>query len=330
MRGILIVTLLLALTSPSRVLAQNDFNEWERRMLGGEHASAAVYAADIAERLPSSSVWAYRAGASLARAGDGDGAIDWLRVSAERGYSGVRTFETDADIDSVRKHAAFGGVIARVRANADKRMGAFREAAEEAEPVVVLPRGFDSSEPTPLVIALHGTGGTGREMARAWRGAARRVGAILVAPDALRPSGNGYAWVFRDESEWYVEKLIAEMREEYAIGEVVLVGFSQGANIALAMGRSHPGLFDAVVPVCGHWEADAAGLPEAPAEGEADDRPAWYLLIGDRDPWQATYDEAQEMLGEAGMRVSVEKVRELGHAMPRDRVLEGALRWCLE
>lgn len=299
-------------------------------MLGGEHASAAAYASGIAEQYPSSSVWAYRAGASLALAGDAEGAIGWLRAAAERGYSGVRTFETDSDIDPVRGHAAFGAIIARVRENAGARMAAFRAEAEEAEPVVVLPRGFDSSAPTPLVIALHGTGGTGRETARAWRGAARRVGAILVAPDALRPSGNGFAWVFRDESEWYVEKLITQMREEHAIGEVVLVGFSQGANIALAMGRSHPELFDAVVPVCGHWEADAASLPPGPGEGESDDRPAWYLLIGERDPWQATYDEAEEVLGEAGMRVSVEKVGGLGHAMPRDRVLEGALRWCLE
>ena len=39
---------------------------------------------------------------------------------------------------------------------------------------------------------------------------------------------------------------------------VILVGFSQGANIALMMGRSHAREFAGVVPVCGHWEADVA------------------------------------------------------------------------
>jgi predicted esterase len=217
-----------------------------------------------------------------------------------------------------------------VRANAERRLASFRAAAAEAEPVVVRPRGHDASVPTPLVIALHGTGGTGRATARAWRAATQRAGALLVAPDALRPAGNGYSWTFRDESEWYVEHLIEKVGEEYAISEVVLVGFSQGANIAFSMGRSHPDLFGAVVPICGHWEADAAAMPRAPAVEEEDSRPSWYLLIGELDPWQGTYDGAFGALGDAGMRVEMKKLPRVGHAMPRTGELLEALRWCLE
>lgn len=304
--------------------AQDDFALWEQKMLAGQYEAAANQAEQIATLHERSSVWAYRTAASLSKAGDLEGAMSWLEACAERGYSGVRTIETDADIDALRELPAFGAFVARVKSNAATRMGAFREAAEEAEPTVIRPRGHDAQQPTPLLIVLHGTGGTGKATARQWRGAASRAGAILIAPDAIRPSGNGYAWVFRDESEWYVEHLIAEAKKEYAIGPVILAGFSQGANIAMAMGRSHPDLFDAVIPVCGHWEDDVADMP-ADSTG-----PGWFLIIGERDPWVATNTAAERALDDAGMQVELRVLPRLGHEVPPTRTLFEAVSWCLE
>jgi poly(3-hydroxybutyrate) depolymerase len=309
--------------------AQPDLDEWERRMLAGEFASAARFADQAADGDPGSAVWAYRAGAAHARAGANGEALRWLEAAADRGYSGVRTFETDDDLDPLRDHPRFGAALERVRARAAARLESFKQAAGKARPLLVLPRGHDPKVPAPLLIVLHGTGGTGREMGEAWRAVAAKAGVILLAPDAIRPSGAGFAWVFRDEAEWYIRHLIETVREHHAVGPVILAGFSQGANIAFAMGRSDPDLFDAIIPVAGHWEGDLAAMP--PGGGDA---PRWYLLIGDRDPWHATYDEALSALTGAGHAATLRKLPDHPHAMPtgaRGRgELERALRWCLE
>ena len=107
---------------------------------------------------------------------------------------------------------------------------------DRAQPVV-LPDGYDPVKPAPLIIALHGRGGNGKNMAAAWDEIANDVGAILVAPDALRPLGMGYDWRFVDESEWLVLLTLDRVLERYAIDEqrIVLTGLSQGAHIAFMM-----------------------------------------------------------------------------------------------
>lgn len=317
--------LLVVLCTSARATPQSpDFDGWERDMLAGRFAEAARYAVSVAEYQTRSGVWAYRAAASSARAGDPESTIRWLDAAADRRYSGVRTFETDTDIDAVRGDLRFGAIIEKVRANAAARLESFRQAAAEATPITVKPPGFDAAEPTPLLIVLHGTGQAGKSMVPTWRRAAARAGAVLVAPDGLRPSGRGYSWTFRDESEWYVEHLIEQARADFTVGPVILAGFSQGANIALAMGRSHPTLIDAVIPVCGHWEAKVEAMPEG------EDRPAWCLVMGEKDPWAATYRDAETALTEAGMRTHLMMVPRIGHALPAARVLEDAVTWCLE
>src|SRR4051812_7677527 len=44
-----------------------------------------------------------------------------------------------------------------------------------------------NGHPHPLVILLHGSGGTGRDMVERWRGLAGREGILVAAPDATDP-----------------------------------------------------------------------------------------------------------------------------------------------
>lgn len=59
-----------------------------------------------------------------------------------------------------------------------------------------LPAGFGRGRPAPLVVLLHGSGGTGAQMLRSSKlaDAADRHGFILVAPDAGIPAGKGFVW----------------------------------------------------------------------------------------------------------------------------------------
>jgi len=302
--------------------------DFDRAMLSGEYERALTLAERIAREHPQSTVAAYNLACALSRNDRIEEGIEALRRSAELGFTGVRSVRDDADLGNLRAHEAFAEILEKVQANADARFERFKGAALEAAPAVRLPRNHDPKKEAPLLIVLHGTGGTGEQMANLWARSAEEVGAILIAPDALRPSGGGYSWTYRDESEWYVLHLIEEARKQWTIGPVILAGYSQGANIALMLGQSHAHVFDGVIPLNGHYEADIAALPEG------EDMPKWCLLIGERDPWAATYKQAEADFEKAGMTVHRYELPRLGHGFPSGergrRMLTEALMWCLD
>lgn len=59
-----------------------------------------------------------------------------------------------------------------------------------------VPRTFDPTQPAPLVLLLHGSGGKGADILAESKLAdtADRAGFLLAAPDAGVPVGNGFAW----------------------------------------------------------------------------------------------------------------------------------------
>lgn len=248
--------------------------------------------------------------------------MEQLGRAAELGFSGIASFEQHADLDPLRERGDFAAILERVRANAEARMAEFRAAAREHEPATHVPDGAAGSG-APLVLALHGTGGTGEEMLERLRAVCDDLGAVCVAPDALRPVGDGFSWTYRDEAEWFVGFLVERAVEEHGIDRerVVLVGFSQGANIALTMAQTHAETFRAVVPICGHFEAGITSSEGMPSRA--------YLLTGSRDPWKATYREARDAFEERGGEVRLRVLSGLGHEMPSRRELERALRWAL-
>jgi len=305
---------------------QGAFDGWERAMLSGRYAEAAQIAEAASEG--GSASWALRTAEALAQAGEIDRALHFVEVAASRGYSGIGTVDNDADLDPLRGDPRFAAARDRVAASAAERMGQFQDAAKQTPPTIVLPPKHDAAKPVPLVIALHGTGGTGQGIAKVYEDACADLGAILVAPDALRPAGGGgYSWVFRDEAAWYIPWLVERVRSEHNVGPVILTGYSQGANIAFMLGQAQPGVFDAVVPVNGHYESDVAAPP-------SEDGPAWYLIIGERDPWAKTYADAERDFRKAGMAVARADIPRRGHELPADKTTSNALRlafeWCLQ
>lgn len=326
MRHLVIPALLTLLALGTPPAFADDF---EDAMLSGNFEKAVALAEATCAKQPDNAVAAYNAGCACSRAGYIARSLEWLMKSARLGFSGIRSIRDDDDLDAARADPGFADVRAAVQANVTKRFDAFRAEAEKHEPIVILPPKHDPAVAAPLLIVLHGTGQNGRDMANAWKSAAAQTGAILVAPDALRPvrGTDGYSWVFRDESEWFVLHTIDEAKKKWAVGPVVLAGFSQGANIALMLGQSHPDRFQGVIPICGHYESDVATLPAT------DPRPRWYLMIGARDPWAKTYTAAERAFRGAGMTVRRDVVRGVGHAMPKGRSgatrLRRAIEWTL-
>ena len=325
-----IAILALALCS-APALAQSDRALVDRydTLVSREKYEAALKAArTIVERHPDSSVWRFNLGSMLARTGDHDGAIEQLARCAELGYTGLRSFEESQDLDPLRDDERVIEILDNGSANAQKRFDEIETAAKDHTPRVYVPSVKDQHP--PLLLALHGTGMRGDDMIAPLRAACERLGMVLVAPDALRPSGSGFAWTYRDESEWMVEHMIQWAQEHHDIDpeRVYLLGFSQGANIAITLAQTHPDLFAGIVPICGHYEPNLT---------EADDDatlPPIALISGSRDPWSRTYALAKRELTERGASVSFANIQGMGHEIPqggsRDEILYHALKWCID
>lgn len=220
----------------------------------------------------------------------------------------------------------------RRTASVDRRRDDFKKEASKFKPAVVMPPGYSKARPAPLIVALHGSGGDGAEMARAWRAAAAKAGAVLVCPDAVRPLGSGYQWMFRDESRWLVLNTIEEARKKYAIdaARVYVVGFSQGANTAMELATTNPEAMAGVIAVAGHWEAHVQRLPVPGEAGAA--LPRFAVLVGSMDEAAPSNRELDAHLRKLGVPVLLRIYEGMGHGMPaaRDRELTDAIMFVME
>jgi predicted esterase len=292
-----------------------------------ENYKGALTAAEgIVERYPESATWQFNLGSMQARLGDHESALMALEQAADLGFTGIRSFEQSEDLDSLRDTERFGEIIEQVRRNAQQRLDGFIQQAKNHTPETYVP---DSVGESPaLILALHGTGMRGEDMIESLQDTADELGMILIAPDALRASGNGFSWTYRDESEWMVQDQINKAIEKHGVDpeRVYLVGFSQGANIALIMGRTHQSLFAGVIPICGHYE------PQVADADVGADIPPYYLMTGARDPWKQTYTIAKRDFNDAGIPVEVRLLGGKGHELPTGnqglKEMVRAIRWC--
>jgi predicted esterase len=278
--------------------------DWDRAI-----ASAEQFAATD----PGAVIGAYNAACAHARAGNTDQAADWLIRCAERGFAGIRSLEEDADLASIRDSDKFREALELVRANAAKRFEQYKAAAQADKPLTIVPDDLDADEMPPLLIVLHGSGGTPEPLAELYEHTASKLGMILVVPSALRPWGAGFGWIYRDESEWRVLDLIERFEQSHNIdtSRVYLAGFSQGANVTLAVGLKHPSKFAGLFPVCGHYEPDVMPIRES------ESRPPIYLMIGARDPFAHTFREAVRPLKDAGFPVRLRVLQGVAHEYPK-------------
>lgn len=161
-------------------------------------------------------------------------------------------------------------------------------AVDDVERTYVLgvPDNYDESQPLPLLVALHGAGGNGMEMAEhAGLGdVPTQAGAIVAYPDAIDESWN---YLFGEEGvddTGFIRALIDETVAEYAIDEsrVYLTGYSNGGLMAVRLRCEMADTFAAVAVL-------SATMTISLAQNCVDASPLPYLLVlGDRDevfPW---------------------------------------------
>tara|TARA_E500000318_G_scaffold14854_6_gene15123 strand:- start:156312 stop:157328 length:1017 start_codon:yes stop_codon:yes gene_type:complete len=313
MKRTILLVFAIATTLAQAQSVQDLADRYDRAYASERYELALKTAEQILDLYPESAWWQFNTGTVLARLGRTDESIEHLRRCADLGFSGLRSFEQNADLDPLRSDERFEEILDQVRTSATERMNAFQDKAKRHDPLLYIPDRGSGDRLLPIIIALHGTGMDGRPMHDALLETAKDQGMILVSPDALRASGNGFSWTYRDESEWFVEHLIDRMVEEHGgnPNAVYLIGFSQGANIALNMGRTHPSMFRGIIPICGHYESQVATLDGVPSP--------FYLMTGARDNWRGTYAAAKRDFRDAGGEAEIRMLPGLGHQLPQGR-----------
>lgn len=133
----------------------------------------------------------------------------------------------------------------------------------ERDGVVYLPTA-PAGRAAPLLVMLHGAGGTGRRAASLVLSQAEMWGCAVLAPDARGDTWDAMTGGFGPDVR-FLERALAATWERADIdpARVAVAGFSDGATYALALGRANGPLFGAVLAFAPGFliQVRAAGAP---------------------------------------------------------------------
>jgi polyhydroxybutyrate depolymerase len=141
------------------------------------------------------------------------------------------------------------------------------------EYVIHVPTTCTKTKPAPLVIMIHGFGGTAVNAAKetSWSAKADQESFIIVYPEATRPnrlkpqnfrtnpqawndgSGRFHAAIENIDDVAFIGELIDKIAEEYAIDfeRIFITGFSNGASMTFRLGAELSQKIAAIAPVAG-------------------------------------------------------------------------------
>jgi predicted esterase len=118
----------------------------------------------------------------------------------------------------------------------------------------------------PLWVFLHGAFSTEEQAQAIFGAAARAANAVLLAPQASRPCGEGFCWSFaRDAAA--IGALLEEVRAQHPVdaGSIALIGYSMGCTMGLWLLAQNPGVFASFAALgmgsaFEPWEHDDGGV----------------------------------------------------------------------
>ena len=213
-------------------------------------------------------------------------------------------------------------LVARLRAGAlredDVRVGvlhADNERGSRGGFSVYVPETWDGERAMPLVVALHGGSGHGRDFLWSWLRDARSRGALLLSPTSRDRT---WSLMGEDVDAEPLTRMVESVASRYPVdrSRVLLTGMSDGGTYTFLCGLREGTPFTHLAPACGvlHPMLLATG-DLARAQG----RPI-YLIHGALD-WMfpvATAHLAREALTAAGARLVYREIDDLSHTYPRD------------
>ncbi len=238
--------------------------------------------------------------------------IDRMR-NVNRGRLELRTFDPQRDFAAAEAtaSAARGGKDPFAGRTGDFKRHYLLAAANEILPYrLYVPSGYNGTRSFPLIIALHGLGGTEDAVFESYSKVlpplAESHGYIVAAPLGYRVDGS-YGWGLgnpppdpaakrtQELSEQDVMQVLQRVREQYKIDDrrIYLMGHSMGAIGTWKIAPKYPDVWAAIAPISGSGAPDTLerirNVPE-------------IIVHGDNDP----------TVNVSGSRRMVEKLKALG------------------
>ncbi len=205
-------------------------------------------------------------------------------------------------------------------------MHASNERTDRGGFSLYVPETWDGRAAMPLVVALHGGHGHGRDFLWTWLREARARGVLVAAPTSRDRT---WSMMGEDVDAPLLSAVIDAVAQRYPIdrARVLLTGMSDGATYGLLAGLADGSPFTHLAPLCGvlHPFLFANG-----GLARVKERPV-YLAHGALD-WMFPVDVARQahaVLVEAGAQCVYREIADLSHTYPRDEnpaILDWLLR----
>ena len=178
-----------------------------------------------------------------------------------------------------------------------------------------VPETWDGRAVMPLIVALHGGHGHGRDFLWSWLREARARETLVLAPTS---ESRTWSLMGIDVDAPRLVRMVESVSQRYPVdrSRVLLTGMSDGATYALMQGAREGSPFTHLAPACGVLHPM---LLTGSALHALRDRPI-YLIHGALD-WMfpvETTRVAREVLTAAGARLVYREIEDLSHAYPRD------------
>ncbi|MCP4580607.1 MAG: hypothetical protein GY839_03260 [candidate division Zixibacteria bacterium] len=195
----------------------------------------------------------------------------FLKQAIETGFDDFELLTRDSDFDTVKKSAVFSSLYDSLIAGHELDMAAlgneiFFDACAIFRCRSHLPEKFDKTKTYPLVLGLHGYGGSADYMIKMWQHFDQPE-FIYVAPYGpyhfMIGNSQAYSWnlwltegeEFPGEdfyiTENFIIKLLNDLKSVYNIGDIYLMGHSQGASTSYITGIKHHELFKGIIAISG-------------------------------------------------------------------------------
>ncbi len=178
-----------------------------------------------------------------------------------------------------------------------------------------VPENYDPSKSYPLVVALHGGSGHGRDFLWSWIRSARSRGVIVLSPSS---SDATWSLMGPDEDSPNLERMLAHVAETWSIDttKLLLTGMSDGGTFTYVQGLQTDSKFTHLAPISASFHPFLLEV----VEGERLKGLPIYLTHGAKD-WMFPIDIARtayRALGSGGADIVYREIRDLSHTYPRD------------
>ncbi len=188
----------------------------------------------------------------------------------------------------------------------------------------------DRSAPRPAVVYLHGRCGAAVNGCPHFASGVENFGWLVCPPATERCEGGGLSWsgpTSRTQTE--VDRAVSAVEASFpgsvdVAAPTVLIGFSQGAYIAVEMAKARPGKYTGMFLIGAEIGADAATLNAAGVKRVV-------LAAGAYDGARPAMEAEAKKLSAHGFSAAFVNLGTVGHTYVADRegVLFASLQWLL-